>query len=594
MTALNPVLPIGLQITEIARRASRPARRGGDGARAIELLDQVGIPDAARAARRLPARVLRRHAPARDDRHRARRAARSCCSPTSRPRRSTSPSRTRSCKLLLRLKDELGMSVILVTHDLGVVAETCDRVAVMYAGRVMETGAGGRRSSPRPSHAYTLGLLRSLPDAAPRAAACCGPSPARRRDPRALPPGCRFAPRCGFVDRRLHRGASRRSRRSSPAHATRLHPRRRAACAESWPRELTAAAARSTICPKRFPAAPHRSRPGCAAAAAARRARAARRQLRASSAARRWRSSANPAAASPPWRARWCGCIDADAGQIDFDGEDVRTLRGAALRRYNRRVQMVFQDPYGSLNPRMTVGEIAWRGAARAPHACRAPRRPRRGSPNCSTLVRLPADAAVALSARVLRRPAPAHRHRPRALGRAGAADRRRDRLRARRLGAGADPEPAAGHAGAAGPRDPVRLARPARGAPPRAPRRGHVSRPRRRARRRPRRCSTPRATPTRRRCSPPRRSLEPGAAQRRRRPCAASCRARCARAAGLPVPSALPASPSTAAASSSRPSTRSARRITPRPVFSRPLSLRRDPAKKHQRLCPWPPFSAE
>ena len=75
-------------------------------------------------------------------------------------------------------------------------------------------------------------------------------------------------------------------------------------------------------------------------------------------AARRWRSWASPAAASRPWRARLVRLIEADQGEIRFAGEDVRAFRGEALRRYNRRVQMVFQDPYGSLNPRMTVGEM--------------------------------------------------------------------------------------------------------------------------------------------------------------------------------------------------------------------------------------------
>ena len=84
--------------------------------------------------------------------------------------------------------------------------------------------------------------------------------------------------------------------------------------------------------------------------------------------------------------------IEPDAGQIDFDGEDVRALSGEALRRYNRRVQMVFQDPYGSLNPRMTVGEAL--GEALTVHRIV----PRDEVPHriaeLLALVRLPADAA--------------------------------------------------------------------------------------------------------------------------------------------------------------------------------------------------------
>ena len=95
MTALNPVLPIGLQIDEalVAHTIlGRAARRK----RAIELLGLVGIPSAAERLAQLPARVLGRHAPARDDRHRAGGASRSSFWPTSRRRRSTSRSRTRS------------------------------------------------------------------------------------------------------------------------------------------------------------------------------------------------------------------------------------------------------------------------------------------------------------------------------------------------------------------------------------------------------------------------------------------------------------------------------------------------------------------
>ena len=100
-------------------------------------------------------------------------------------------------KLLLRLRQELAMSVILVTHDLGVVAETCDRVAVLYAGRMMET-ADVHTLFRAPAHPYTRGLIASVPGALhPRQllSSISGTPP----DPRALPPGCRFAPRCPLV-----------------------------------------------------------------------------------------------------------------------------------------------------------------------------------------------------------------------------------------------------------------------------------------------------------------------------------------------------------------------------------------------------------
>jgi len=101
-------------------------------------------------------------------------------------------------KLILRLRRDLNMSVVLVTHDLGVIAQTCDRLAVMYAGRVVEAGPVTEIFA-RPSHAYTLGLLNSVPSggALRQPLSSIGgqpPSPFNR------PPGCAFAPRCAFVE----------------------------------------------------------------------------------------------------------------------------------------------------------------------------------------------------------------------------------------------------------------------------------------------------------------------------------------------------------------------------------------------------------
>jgi peptide/nickel transport system ATP-binding protein/oligopeptide transport system ATP-binding protein len=100
-------------------------------------------------------------------------------------------------KLILRLRDELQMSVVLVTHDLGVIAQTCDRLAVMYAGRVAETGTVAALFRA-PRHAYTLGLLNSVPRAGlvrQPLASIPGQPPLLSQ----LPSGCAFAPRCRFV-----------------------------------------------------------------------------------------------------------------------------------------------------------------------------------------------------------------------------------------------------------------------------------------------------------------------------------------------------------------------------------------------------------
>jgi peptide/nickel transport system ATP-binding protein len=100
-------------------------------------------------------------------------------------------------KLLLDLRERLGMGVILVTHDLGVVAEACDRMAVMYAGRIVETG-GVAEVFAEPRHAYTLGLLRSVPRSGGerRALRSIEGAPPAMLD---VPGGCPFHPRCTFA-----------------------------------------------------------------------------------------------------------------------------------------------------------------------------------------------------------------------------------------------------------------------------------------------------------------------------------------------------------------------------------------------------------
>ena len=98
--------------------------------------------------------------------------------------------------LIKELKQRLGTSVIMITHDLGVVAQTCNKVAVMYAGRFMETGSVyDIFDMGKAHHPYTIGLFGSIPDIKSRAARL-SPIPGLMPDPTQLPPGCPFAPRC--------------------------------------------------------------------------------------------------------------------------------------------------------------------------------------------------------------------------------------------------------------------------------------------------------------------------------------------------------------------------------------------------------------
>jgi peptide/nickel transport system ATP-binding protein len=106
--------------------------------------------------------------------------------------------------MMKELKNELDTSMVLITHDLGVVAETCDRVAVVYAGEIVEIGAADVVFEKR-SHPYTIGLFNSLPDITgerKRLIPIAGLMP----DPTALPEGCKFSPRCPICDESCTRG----------------------------------------------------------------------------------------------------------------------------------------------------------------------------------------------------------------------------------------------------------------------------------------------------------------------------------------------------------------------------------------------------
>jgi oligopeptide/dipeptide ABC transporter ATP-binding protein len=191
MTALNPTMRIGAQITEVLRRHQTIS--GGEArTRALNLLKEVGVPNPASRLDAYP------HEFSGGMRQRVLIAIALAC----RPRLLIADEPTTALdvtvqdqilKLILRLRDETGTSVLLVTHDLGVVAQTCDQVAVMYAGRIVET-ASTREIFARPSHPYTRALIAALPADGPRRP--LQPIGGAPPDLSAPPAGCRFHPRC--------------------------------------------------------------------------------------------------------------------------------------------------------------------------------------------------------------------------------------------------------------------------------------------------------------------------------------------------------------------------------------------------------------
>ena len=201
MTSLNPVLTCGDQIAEAVRR-HRDTGRQQARERAVDMMRRVGIPAPEQRVDEYP------HQLSGGMRQRVMIAMALSCAPdvliADEPTTALDvTTQAQILDLLQRLQAEFHMAVLLITHDLGVVAETADRVAVMYAGRIVETAETARLFAD-PRHPYTRGLLRSVPQLE-------GPLnrleviPGRVPEATDFPPGCRFHPRCPLAEDRCRR-----------------------------------------------------------------------------------------------------------------------------------------------------------------------------------------------------------------------------------------------------------------------------------------------------------------------------------------------------------------------------------------------------
>ncbi|MEK6303934.1 MAG: ABC transporter ATP-binding protein [Acidobacteriota bacterium] len=198
MSSLNPVFTVGDQIAEAVELHQGLSRKQA-WAKAVEMMERVKIPDAAQRARDYP------HQLSGGMRQRVMIAMALSCNPklliADEPTTALDVTIQADILELLRgLKDDFDLSMLLITHDLGVVAETADRVAVMYAGRIVEQ-APAREIFHSPKHPYTEGLLHSVPRLTEeglklrRLSTIDGTVPSLLD----LPPGCKFAPRCSYV-----------------------------------------------------------------------------------------------------------------------------------------------------------------------------------------------------------------------------------------------------------------------------------------------------------------------------------------------------------------------------------------------------------
>jgi oligopeptide transport system ATP-binding protein len=199
MTSLNPVLTIGRQITE-ALELHLKMNRNAANRRAVELLELVGIPEAHTRLNDYP------HQFSGGMRQRVMIAMALSCNPklllADEPTTALDVTiQAQILEIMARLSSEFGTAVIIITHNLGVVARYANRVNVMYAGKIVESGSA-REIYGRPRHPYTLGLLRSVPRLDEARRDKLVPIEGLPPDLANIPPGCSFYPRCSYrIDR---------------------------------------------------------------------------------------------------------------------------------------------------------------------------------------------------------------------------------------------------------------------------------------------------------------------------------------------------------------------------------------------------------
>ena len=355
MTSLNPVLRIGRQIAEAMQVHGRSAKEAAS--RGVSLLGRMGITAPDRAMRSFP------HQFSGGMRQRVVLAMGMSNEPAlllaDEPTTALDVTiQAQILDLMRQLNSEFGTAIVLISHDLGVIAGLCARVVVMYAGEVVEEGPTEQVLAD-PRHPYTWALMNAVPrldSEGERLSTIEGMPPS----PLAQPAGCRFSPRCPFKEVQCHY--------HPPLFA--MGPGRASRC---WVAEAGVHFTRPVV------AAGVRSR-------AAAEAPDATPLLQVTDLVKHF-----PAGRGMFGKARVVHAVDGvsldvrrgevlgvvgesgcgkstlgrtlmrlykpDSGEIAFDGVDIATANPASMRKLRRRMQMVFQDPYASLNPRMTIGD---------------------------------------------------------------------------------------------------------------------------------------------------------------------------------------------------------------------------------------------
>ncbi len=365
MTSLNPVFTIGDQIMEplmIHRKTSRAEAKEFT----LELLYKVGIPMPEMRINEYP------HQMSGGMKQRVMIGMAIACGPkvliADEPTTALDVTmQAQIINLLYDLQKEMGMSILLITHDLGVIAEMAHQVAVMYASKVVEY-ASVEKLFEQPLHPYTIGLFESLPNLGDRERklqAIRGQVP----NPLNFPTGCKFWPRCPYADQKC--------RELEPALES-IDSGRLVAC---W-RVID----KSSNQPVYNPGKGDRERSDRAQVAESASATGALmeiKELKKFFSVKRnfwgrtqaWLKAVDGVSLSIKEGETLglvgeSGCgkttvgrtilrlIDATQGDVFFEGASIFSLKSSSLRRMRQKMQIIFQDPYSSLNPRMTVGNI--------------------------------------------------------------------------------------------------------------------------------------------------------------------------------------------------------------------------------------------
>ena len=383
-TSLNPVLTVGEQIGEVVRRHT-PLRGTDMRRRCIELLDAVGIPDPTRRLSEFPFQLSG------GMKQRIMIAAALACDPelliADEPTTALDVTiQAQVLALLSKLQADRGMSILLITHDLAVVAQMAHQVGIMYAGQIIEQ-ASRAQFFQAPAHPYSRKLLQSLPGTTPRdedLAVIRGTVPAMTR----VFPGCRFAERCELrkpvcLDQLPPWAAL------SEQHSVRcvLFSEQMAAgpaseIAHGQPDDIESDAVRVSVATTNSVPIPTLPRSGekhefLLEAEGLKvhfpiRRGLFKRTVGAVKAVDDVSLQIRPAECLALVGESGCGkttvgksilrLIAPTAGRVTFEGTDLATLNAAQMRARRKDLQIVFQDPYASLNPRMRVAELVEEG----------------------------------------------------------------------------------------------------------------------------------------------------------------------------------------------------------------------------------------